>query len=148
VGYVVTACAHFPQAPSPDDLQGMYAQAIADAKMAEPDEISKNLLTIVPSNAALPWDRERKTILVTTWTSWDGYDAHVGSSLTLSREVWVTVVPDVKDFCRTHSLAPTAVTLRLEQLLGLPPMSGKTRFVEMWVLPRDLFRPAPDPVKW
>ena len=145
VVYVVTACVHSPHTPSLEDLQHMYVQAIADAEVAEPHEISINLIAIVPSNEALSWDRERKTILVTTWTSWDVYDAHVGTSLTLSREVWITVVPDVKDFCRTHPLAQTAVSLRLEQLLGLPPQSGKTRFVEMWVSPHNLFRPAPDP---
>ena len=35
--------------------------------------------------------------------------------------------------------------MRLEKLLGLPPNSGKTKFVEIWVRPQDLFRPSPDP---
>jgi hypothetical protein len=35
--------------------------------------------------------------------------------------------------------------LRLEQLLGLPPAKGYTKFVELWVDPDDLFRPSPDP---
>ncbi len=144
-GYVVTACSHAPLASSPDDLHRMYAMAVADAKIAEPQEISKNLSAIAPSNEALQWDTERKALLVTTWTAWDGYDAHVGRSLTLSREVWVTVVPELRDFCRTNPVPRTAVPLRLEQLLGLPPQSGKTRFVEMWVSPQDLFRPSPDP---
>ncbi len=40
--------------------------------------------------------------------------------------------------------SPTSLTLRLEQYLGLPPHNGKTKFVQMWVNPRDLFRPCPD----
>jgi hypothetical protein len=35
--------------------------------------------------------------------------------------------------------------LRIEQLLGVPPNNGKTKFVELWVNPGDLFRPSPDP---
>ena len=32
-----------------------------------------------------------------------------------------------------------------DELLGLPPGNGKTRFVEMWASTSDLFRPSPDP---
>jgi len=37
------------------------------------------------------------------------------------------------------------LTLRLEQLLGLPPNYGNNRFVELWIDLNDLFRPSPDP---
>ena len=36
-------------------------------------------------------------------------------------------------------------TIRLKQLLGLPPDAVKSRFVKIWVYPYDLFRPSPDP---
>jgi hypothetical protein len=36
------------------------------------------------------------------------------------------------------------LTLRTLQLLGLPPNSSSTYFVEMWVSPQSLFRPTPD----
>ncbi len=64
--------------------------------------------------------------------------------MNLSREVWVTAVPELRNFCNKYA-GMTKLTLRLEQLLGLPPNNGKTRFIEMWVLPSDLFRPSPDP---
>ena len=48
------------------------------------------------------------------------------------------------DFCRRDGPIDN-VALRLEQLLGLAPDSGKNRFVEMWAGPRDIFRPSPDP---
>jgi hypothetical protein len=48
-------------------------------------------------------------------------------------------------FCHEHRILPPQVPLRLEQLLGLPPENGKTKFVELWVSPKDLFRPSPDP---
>ncbi|MCL4692577.1 MAG: hypothetical protein KJ060_08715, partial [Candidatus Hydrogenedentes bacterium] len=49
------------------------------------------------------------------------------------------------DVCKRLALNDSRMTLRAEQLLGLPPHDGKTRFVEFWVDPSDLFRPSPDP---
>lgn len=143
----VSACSHFPQTNtmSPMELREVYSQAIKDAKVAEFHEISRNLVAIIPSNNALVWNKDTGDVLVVTWTSRDGYDDHMGSSMVLSREVWVTVVPKVKTFCRELRIMPGQVFLRLEQLLGLPPENGKTKFVEMWVSPTDLFRPSPDP---
>jgi len=51
--------------------------------------------------------------------------------------------PGGKEFCQAQR--PIEPALRLEQLLGLPPDDGKQWFVELWVWPADLFRPAPDP---
>ena len=143
----VSACSHFPQPQtmSSTGLREVYSQAIKDAEVAEFHEISRNLVAIIPSNDALRWKKDTGDVLVVTWTSWDGYDGHMGSSMELSREVWVTVVPEVKTFCREQRIMPTQGPLRLEQLLGLPPENGKTKFVEMWVSPSDLFRPSPDP---
>ena len=128
-------------------LQQAYLDAVKDAAIAEPDEISKNLIAIVESNNELIWqgEAENKQVLVLTWTSWDGYDQQVGQDMTMTRQTWVTVVPELKEFCTTYDATQNNLTLRLEQLLGLPPNDGKTRFVEIWVKPTDLFRPSPDP---
>ncbi len=77
--------------------------------------------------------------------TWNGYDDNIGKPVDLSRPVWVTVVPEIQTFCRSQSIPAAHIPLRLEQLLGLPPGNGKTKFVEMWVSPKDLFRPSPDP---
>ncbi|NTU44688.1 MAG: hypothetical protein HGA99_04070 [Chlorobiaceae bacterium] len=128
------------------DLQKRYQSAVVDAATAEPSEISKNLVAIVPSNPQLIWknkgDTENARILVVTWTSYNGYDDKIGQPVPLSREVWVTTAPEIKNFCKTLKKDRS---LRLEQLLGLPPKAGKTKFVEMWVRPGDLFRPSADP---
>jgi hypothetical protein len=65
--------------------------------------------------------------------------------MVLPRELWVTTVPELRNFCKRERLAPGKTVTRLEQLLGLPPEDGKTKFVELWVKPTDLFRPSPDP---
>jgi len=128
-------------------LKHRYSDAIKDAKNAEPNEINRNLIAIVPSNEYLKWKPDRngeKRVLVVTWTNWDGYDDKEGQFMLTTKKIWTTIVPELKDFCEFNMIDKSNITLRLEQLLGLSPNSGKTRFVEMWVYPRDLFRPSPD----
>ncbi|MFN8443765.1 MAG: hypothetical protein U0175_23505 [Caldilineaceae bacterium] len=133
---------------TPDEAstpQELYAAALQDAKVAEPDEIYDGLTAITPDNDALTWQSDSGRVLMATWTSWNGYDSLVGQETQLGREVWVTAVPQFQSFCQSYQ--PTAdmpVTLRMEALLGLPPNNGKTRVVAMWVNPADMFRPSPD----
>lgn len=123
-------------------LQQSYLDAIKDAEVVEPGEIYRYLVPIIsPSKDDLMWDKDR--VLVVTWTDWDGYVD--GQTIEKSREIWVTAVPELKMFCESNEIDKNNVTLRLEQLLGLPPNSGKSLFVEIWVKPDDLFRPSPDP---
>ncbi len=60
---------------------------------------------------------------------------------TLVGSAWVTIVPELFDFFKKTPFS----TLRIEQLLGLPPSYGNNYIVEYWADPSDLFRPAPDP---
>jgi len=126
-----------------------YLQAIDDAKVATQEEISKELVAIVKDNdnLELQWEGMpgKSRVLVITWTNKSYYDDYVGKDYQLpeNANVWVTAVPELKNFIQEH--AQDITVLRIEQLLGLPPEDGKTKFVEMWVNPYDLFRPAPDP---
>lgn len=128
-------------------LEAAYQAAIADASIAEQAERSPELTAIVPENSNLVWKGEDnyRQVLVTTWTSWDGYWDFLGQPMTTTRETWVTAVPEVQVLCLGHGLSEDRLILRLEQLLGLPPHNGKLWFVEIWVRPADLFRPTPDP---
>ncbi len=127
------------------DLKQRYAVALQDAKVAEASEIYTGLTAITPDNSKLTWDKESGRVLVVTWTSYKGYDTQVSKELTVTRETWVTAVPDLQTFCRSYQATPeTPLNLRLEELLGLPPNNGKTRIVALWVKPEDLFRPSPD----
>lgn len=132
-----------------DDQPGLmkqYRAAVEDAKTAEPNEICRNLTAIVSYNESLVW-REKNSIrqvLVVTWT-WNQYDQQVGQTICAPKEIWVTAVPELKNFCQALKLKEDALNLRLEQLLGLPPGKGKTTMVEIWASPADLYRPSPDP---
>jgi hypothetical protein len=128
-----------------------YLAAVQDAKVATAKEISRNLIAIGPGSnnngVRLQWDGVpgKSRVLVLTWTNKPYYDNSVGQDyvLPLDATVWVTVVPELKYFVAEH---PWEITpLRIEQLLGLPPNNGKTKFLEIWVNPKDLFRPSPDP---
>ena len=126
------------------DLAALYAAAVADASVADTDELYDQLIAIHSSNTSLDFDAEGR-VLVVTWTSWDGYDSGVGADTTVGVDVWVTTAPEVQTMCSSLDLDADALTLRLEQHLGLPSGTGKDRFVQLRVHPEDLFRPSPDP---
>ena len=151
------------------ELQQMYQAAIDDARIAEASEIDPNLTPVIESNTNITWRGEpgNKKIVLTTWTSWDGYDKLIGKVVNVNslpssyqeakndfspmgqyqvtRDIWVTVAPELKNFIRNQHISFEKRSLRCEQLIGLPPNGGKTRFVEFLVDPKDIFRPSPDP---
>jgi hypothetical protein len=138
------------------ELEAAFQAAVDDAEVAEAIEICRNLTAITPYEESLIWEGipGESRVLVVTWTSWTGYDDQVGKSIAVAelvksiettRDTWVTMAPQLQDFCMKRRLDDERMTLRVEQLLGLPPHNGKTRFVEFWIDPVDLFRPSADP---
>ena len=130
------------------EIEQMYLNAVNDARTAEYSEISKNLTAINKYNPNLVWEGEAgdSRILMLTWTSGDYYDDSVGDDYYLPVNVWVTVSPELKNYFSEHGYSSGEITsLKIEQLLGVPPNSGKTKFIEIWADPVSLFRPSPDP---
>ncbi|MBD2108993.1 hypothetical protein [Nodosilinea sp. FACHB-13] len=126
-----------------------YWDAVEDAKTPEPNEVFRDLTAITRQNNALTWN-EQGQVLVATWADWVGYTQNVGHQLIVTRDVWVTAIPDLQSFCKAYT--PTAevpLAARLGQVLGLPPepaaQAANRRMVEIWVDPQFLFRPSPDP---
>lgn len=132
-------------AGSEPTLDELYQAAVDDAEIAEADEIVDTLTIIDDANTDLIRDDQGRVLMV-TWTSYDGYDAQVGQDTTLPApvEVWVTAAPQMQDFCQALGLQQSELSLRLEQLLGLPPANGKDRVVQLWVPADAMFRPSPD----
>ena len=153
------------QTANMEELWERYSQAVQDASIAEPEEISRDLTAIVGYEDGLIWDGTpgESRVLVVTWTSWDGYRDMTGKSVKMNktilpapgskiagpwdatRDVWVTAAPFLKEFTRKHLTESDDLDMRLRQLLGLPPDDEKYYFVEFWVDPADLFRPSADP---
>jgi hypothetical protein len=117
-----------PAVPSNDEL---YADAIRKAAVFE----QANVLQV----KTIPPDTAR--VKVVTWTR---YDYKLGAS-SVGVNVWVTLVPEVREICRGFKGAEADIDLRLKQLLGLPLTAGYTQFVEMEVRREDIFRPCPNP---
>jgi hypothetical protein len=120
-----------------------YKKSIERTIYPDSSKIDTNLVTINCDNKKLV----RKTIngeeyiLVITWKQ----------NITFYKDtlfntgnwpMWVTTAPELKERIKRES--PSDTTLRLVQLLGLPPGSIYSYFIEFWVRPQDLFRPCPD----
>ncbi len=133
--------------PRTADPYSAYAAAVRDAESAEPWEISRNLKAINPQDPRQFWSNDGVDdhILVLTWNNWRGYTKYVGQRLKQTNDLWVTVVPDVQNFCHDYQGTRAETKLRLKQLLGLPASANRRQFVEIWVKPEDMFRPTPDP---
>lgn len=83
---------------------------------------------------------------MTTWTHAKYYtdsSYEPGYEFPLYGDTWLTLSPEVQDLCREYR--GRDLTMRLRQILGLPPNEDNDAFLRIWVRPEDLFRPCPDP---
>ena len=116
-----------------------YQKAVAAMTVTQPWETSHSLVEI-------PSGRE---VTVATWTR----EAQVPKYKDAApQDIWVTVEPHLKEFCRafskSHDQNADELTLRLEQRLGLPPAAGDTTFLRIRLrqaTPKTIFRPCSDP---
>lgn len=139
--------------PTTTPLPPEYLAAMADAEVALLSEISIKLTPIREErecpkpDVCLRWERGR--VLVVYWSADNSYKefykGRENQFINLDAYTWVTVVPELRNRCKEMKLDDDGLTARLKQLLGLHPFREKSQFVEMWVDPRDLFRPCPDP---
>ena len=64
----------------------------------------------------------------------------------LTRGLWVTVVPEMRNFFWTRAVGSCPPSKeRVVELMGLNPRRHYEVILEMWVNQEDLFRPTPDP---
>jgi len=140
-------------APSPVPI---FQRVIEDAASATPQDVSNSLNAIRSDNPRLVWrpepDGARRWLKVVSWMSDEAYRDHYAAWLGKPEgttappgqpRIWVTLAPEVQQFCRQLQLPDPG--FRLKQFLGLDPNRSYQRFVELWIQPEDLFRPCPDP---
>jgi len=140
------------------DPYAAYADACVDASQVTAAKISRNLTAITPENTNLIWENGvGSRVLVVSWVDQNACNIYKcpaggclpadtckeGKECQYSRDTYVTLAPELKNFFKTKAATP----MRIAQLLGLPPTdaTNKVCFLEMWVSPSDLFRPSPDP---
>lgn len=127
-------------------LNQMYENAIENAMVPKESAVYDGLTPIVENNSNLIWQGEpgNESVLMVTWTQYAS-SYPVGENVTTSwGGTWVTAAPQIQVFFKDHVNPDSNVTLRADQLLGLPPNSTDTYFVELWVNPQSLFRPTPN----
>ena len=135
-----------------------FEDAIRDAAVAEPDEIVTDLFAINTYNPYLIWRNHdgQSQVLVLSWMSRSKLEQTFGASADVmapeqagaapeNRDIWITAVPQVRDTCASWGLSGEDLELRLKQFLGLNAEWSYYALVEMWVSPRDIYRPCPDP---
>jgi len=125
----------------------LYQQSIQNAIYPEASKVSDKLVPVVKQNQNLVWKniRGEDHILVVTWKQTiTYYKQYIDSAFynTGSYPIWITTAPELKQ--RMQHEKEKNIDRRLIQLLGLPPNSVYSYFVEFWVKPSDLFRPCPD----
>lgn len=123
-----------PSGPSPrgPSIDHVYAQAVANAAVYAPEHV-------LPLRPAAP--DAQGNVRVATLTA----QPYAAGEQSLDGEVWVTVVPEVRDSCHSWDEEGAALALRLRQLIGLRPADSVSHFVEMTVPVAALFRPTADP---
>jgi hypothetical protein len=130
------APAAVPAGPGPagsaSSIDVLYAQAVANAAVYAPEHV-------LPLFPAVP-DAEGNVRVATLTT-----DDYAPGEQDVREEVWVTVVPEVRDSCRRWEEEGAALAMRLRQLIGLRPGDSVSHFVEMTVPASALFRPTADP---
>ena len=140
--------------PPPNTVAQSYQNAVLDAATVEKREISTTLLPINDNNPALIWNTDKSKILVSVWKEMSVYERFFKSNhITSSKPeqvTWVTLAPQVQKFCQSYlaehpKTDDQQLSLRLKQYLGLNATWKYDVFIEMWVSPKDLFRPCVDP---
>ena len=122
----------------------LYERSMINSIRPDSSKIFYDLVEINDFNTNLI----RKTIngeeyiLVCTWKQNVSFYQKDTIFNTGSYNIWVTTAPELKERIKLESTKDT--NLRLLQLLGLPPTSKYSYFVEFWVRPQDIFRPCPD----
>jgi hypothetical protein len=127
-------------------LNQMYTDAIKDAMVPDLNKVYDGLTPITENNTNLIWQGTpgNESVLVVTWTKYPN-SYPVGQDMnTTWGYTWVTVAPQIQTFFKIQVSPDTNLTLRADELLGLPPNCTDTYFVELWVQPQSLFRPTPN----
>jgi len=136
-------------------IQTLYSSATYDARTVTSAKISRNLTAITSDNRDLIWENgvPGTRVLMLSWIKTSDAKYYNGTvdpacrpgsaDCTLKADLWVTVAPEMKHFFQAMPPQP----LRIAQLLGVPPeyAAEERSMVELWVSPKDMFRPCPDP---
>lgn len=121
--------------------ENLYNLAVRDAVFADEDEILP-LVTIDKESDMVTWNEAGDKVLLLSWHQYpDSYPD--GTEVTTEwGEVWTYTDKEIADWYQKNKDGVSDMTLRMEQLIGLPAGKGYTHFTALWVDPKDIVRPA------
>lgn len=137
-----------PSKPKPPvlSMNELYKSAIVDAMVADSSEIVDTLWAISPENTALQWKtiNGKQYVLMASFMRYPS-SYPVGDSINTSwGEAWLFIPQQMKKRIGSSFSATSDTTMRICQLLGLPPANERsnTHIAQIWVNPERLYRPA------
>jgi hypothetical protein len=159
VPFALQALAFYAAEVSPAEKKAFKA-AMVDAQTATQDEVSRKLLALVPGEdqvnskrlhgKSISWEGEpgASRVLVVAFMSRASFQRYYEPYMdqdpyTLTKSLWVTVVPELKSYFMDNDYPPGAK--RVKKALGLNPANDYEVLLEMWVDANAIFRPSPDP---
>ncbi|HEY8928443.1 MAG TPA: hypothetical protein VIM55_04610, partial [Mucilaginibacter sp.] len=128
------------------NLTKVYNEATKLAMIADSTKNIDTLMTLTSSNTVLQWKtiHGKNYVLMGTFTSYlKGYP--VGDSTTTTRQTWLFIPGQMQYRLRPKMTPKTDTVLKLNEMLGLPPVSGDTHIAQFWVQVDNVFRPAGSP---
>ncbi|MEG1562704.1 MAG: hypothetical protein RR365_03120 [Bacteroides sp.] len=137
-------------------LKVQYNAAVADASIAQADEICRTLpaITSPGEDERLEWvtEKQKQLLLVASvMTATDAKAWHSDQSFNLSAEQgetampWVTLPYDLKRHVSSfHCTDSLELRMRMVLLLGLPPDYNSDYIVFFYADREGIFRPSPD----
>ncbi len=135
-----------------EQLGQTYAQALRDSALAGKESPAPALRSPHdPDDVVQQGGRIRVLLWTNRETAKRFYSGHQGSTPAGKPVVWVTLAPELREWCSSldwNGSTPeqrAAGYQRISQRLGLPPYSLNDRFVSLWVKPDRLLRPCADP---
>lgn len=113
-----------------------YIHAVRDAAVFEAANV-RSLHQIPPEDVL---------VTVAAWKTADDAAHYYRVGLnTAGVDLWVTAEPELRELCSKFPPDSAALTLRLQQILGLPAKAESRIFVRILVSRAVLIRPCPDP---
>ena len=139
-----------PRAPAAAEphasIDSAVTASLTEVMQTDADAVVNTLWSIAPDAPHIQWDRGHgdDRVLMATFTDFTGYAGHESELFQLSRDIWVSPVPQLAERCRGFTQAQDGLKRRMRQYLGLAPRGIQDRVIEFWVKPSDMFRPCPD----
>lgn len=129
-----------------NELTKVYNAATKLAMIADSTRNIDTLMTLTATNPVLKWKtiHGKNYVLMATFMN-NIKDYPVGDSTRTPTEVWLFVPGQMQYRLRSKMTHKTDTILKLNEMLGLPPVSGDTHIAQFWVQVNNVFRPAGSP---